>query len=190
MQYLPETIYGSTTVRDSYQDWTNTLDALLWYESNLSITPLTLSAPRFEGAGGVVVQEQEERNIRGTGSVEARPDTPKIDRSREPVSTDADWDAFRAGYRANGGKEQYLEHFVKVVLPCEGSAWAGYNGYNYYWSRAQFSLDTWYKVITHFGINPQDKQAQEAAADDPYWVGQAVAWWSNLTTPSEQWGCW
>ena len=58
----------------------------------------------------------------------------------------------------------------------------GYHGENYYWTRAQFSLDTWAKVVAHFAIADQ-----YAAADDAQFVGEAVAWWAGRTVPSEQW---
>ena len=93
--------------------------------------------------------------------------------------------AFLWGYYDGAGRPEWAEHFLRV-LACEGSQWEGYHGQNSYWSRAQFSLDTWVKVMRHF--QPADERA---FADDPYSVGLAVAWWSSLTVPSEQWPtCW
>jgi hypothetical protein len=127
-----------------------------------------LKAPRFAGAGGLV---------------DAAPiPTAAIDRGS---SGEAGWDAFRTGFLVGGGDPSLLERFVST-LSCEGSQWSGYHGENDYWSRAQFSLDTWAKVVAHFGVTNE-----EAAADDPYFVGRAVAWWASLTVPGEQWPvCW
>lgn len=93
--------------------------------------------------------------------------------------------AFSQGYRDGGGREEWLTHFINDVLPCEGSAWEGYDGYNSYYTRAQFSIDTWAKVVAHLGY---------AAPDDPYFVGRAVAWWSSVISyPGDTSGwptCW
>jgi hypothetical protein len=81
------------------------------------------------------------------------------------------WALFLAGYRDYGGREEWAQGFV-VALQCEGSRWEGYVGD--YTTRAQFSRDTWAKVVRHF-----EGRGIVVAPDDPYFVGQAVAWWSN-----------
>ena len=91
------------------------------------------------------------------------------------------WQRFLEGYHAGGGDSSLDQAWI-ATLSCEGSQWEGYYGQNGYWTRAQFSLDTWAKVVAHFGVTEE-----KAAADDPRLVGEAVAWWSSLTVSSEQW---
>lgn len=86
-----------------------------------------------------------------------------------------EWEAFCRGYRDFGGRPEWERHFVDDVLACEGAHWAGYYGVPY-WSRAQFSGDTWLKVRAAFGVVDA---AQAEFADSAYWTGAAVAWWSN-----------
>ena len=87
------------------------------------------------------------------------------------------WQRFLDGYHAGGG-DGALDQAWIATLSCEGSQWEGYYGQNGYWTRAQFSLDTWLKVTDHFAYWD---------ADDPRFVGEAVAWWASLTVASEQW---
>lgn len=71
------------------------------------------------------------------------------------------------------------------MLPCEGSRWTGYNGYNGFYSRAQFSTDTYIKVqrwLRNIGVTPD--------VDSPYITGLGVGYWASITTPSTQWGTW
>ena len=94
---------------------------------------------------------------------------------------DDGWQHFLDGYHAGGG-DPALDQAWIATLSCEGSQWEGYYGQNGYWSRAQFSTDTWAKVVAHFGVTDE-----MASADDARFVGQAVAYWASLTVPSEQW---
>lgn len=87
----------------------------------------------------------------------------------------SEWSEFCRGYRDFGGRPEWERHFIDDVLPCEGSRWSGYYGLPY-WSRAQFSGDTWLKVRAAFGV--VDAAAFEFA-DSAFWTGAAVAWWSN-----------
>ena len=85
-------------------------------------------------------------------------------------SAEGGWADFERGYRDFGGREEWLAHSYRVVTECEGSQWAGYYG-NPYWSRAQFSDDTWAKVRAATGLdNP----------DDPYATGANMAAWINM----------
>lgn len=106
-----------------------------------------------------------------------------------PADGSNDWGRFERGYLESGGRPEWLTHFVKDVLPCEGGAWAGYYGQNGYWTRAQFSLDTWETIVGMFSVIDQRR-----VADDPYFVGQAVAWWSSVISyPGDSSGwptCW
>ena len=111
----------------------------------------------------------------------SRPDSGLSTTASDARAFDDGWQWFLAGYRDGGGRPELEARFV-TTLTCEGSQWPGYHGQNDYWSRAQFSLDTWAKVVRHFGVTDE-----AAAADDPYFVGQAVAWWASLTNPAEQW---
>lgn len=71
------------------------------------------------------------------------------------------------------------------MLPCEGNYWAGFNGYNGYYTRAQFSIDTWAKVKRYlYSIDVYPDY------DSPYVTGLGVGYWSSITTPSSQWGAW
>ena len=131
--------------------------------TNLGVPNLQIENPTREGG------------LDAPASVSVTPDP-----ARPPVISALDFEAFIAGYRLGNGREEWLLPFIRT-LRCEGSQWVGYHGQNNYWTRAQFSLDTWAKVVRHFpDIDP----------DSPYWVGLAVAWWSSLTNPAEQWGCW
>lgn len=104
----------------------------------------------------------------------------------QDVNADCDeWCQFAQGYTDARGPIQYLEHFMRTVLPCEGSKWTGYNGYNGYYTRAQFSEDTWLKVrslLLSIGVTPD--------VNSPYVTGLGVGYWSSITTPSTQWGGW
>lgn len=110
--------------------------------------------------------------------------TPEPTAVRAPVLRDipeytaggdesAGWQKFLAGYHDAAGPEQWLTGVLAALDGCEGSQWTGYHGYNSYWTRAQFSLDTWAKVVAHYQI----QDIQEMAADDSYFVGKAVGWW-------------
>ena len=87
---------------------------------------------------------------------------------RPPLSVSDPWAAFADGYRAWGGREEWLEHFVNDVLPCESSEWGGWYD-NGYVSRAQFAPGSWATAVGHTGLSDPT---------DPYAVGAAVAWWS------------
>lgn len=90
--------------------------------------------------------------------------------------------AWREGYRAAGGPPAYENSLWRAITLCEGSAWEGYYGQNGYWTRAQFSIDTWYKVqafLSSLGMYPDP--------DDPYQVGLGAGWWAARTNPYEQW---
>jgi len=89
---------------------------------------------------------------------------------RPPLSVSDPWAAFADGYRAWGGREEWLEHAYRVVTECEGSQWAGYYG-TPYWSRAQFSADTWAKVTAITGL---------ADPDAPFDTGANMAVWIGL----------
>jgi hypothetical protein len=78
-----------------------------------------------------------------------------------------EWE-FINGYRAYGGPAEWEANAWLTVTTCEGSQWEGY--YGPYWSRAQFSADTWAKVRAGTGLSDPD---------DPYTVGAGVAWWIN-----------
>ena len=78
--------------------------------------------------------------------------------------------AFADGFRAWGGREEWLEHAYRVVTECEGSQWVGYYG-TPYWSRAQFSADTWAKVTAITGL---------ADPDAPFDTGANMAVWIGL----------
>ena len=86
-----------------------------------------------------------------------------------PVESEPDV-AFSRGYRAEGGPDELLAHFLDVVLPCEGGAdWRPDHG-NGYVSRAQFHRGTWQTITAALGVLDAGK---------PYDVGRAVAWWIN-----------
>jgi len=92
--------------------------------------------------------------------------------SKSPVEAlirSYDWDAFRQGYGDFGGREDWLEHFVQDVLPCESTIWGGWYA-NGYVSRAQFHPDSWTTAVRNTGL---------VEPTDPYVVGGNVAWWSN-----------
>ena len=93
---------------------------------------------------------------------------------------------FVAGFLDYGGDAGVVDHAYRVVTECEGSRWAGYYG-TPYWSRAQFSSDTWAKVTRATGLtNP----------DDPYATGANMATWiamigSNAAGTRSGWpNCW
>jgi hypothetical protein len=100
------------------------------------------------------------------------------------VGEDQGWADFRRGYLDFGGRVEWLDRFVYIIATCEGSKWVGY--YDPYFSRAQFSRDTWAKVRAFlFSVG------LDGNPDDPYQVGAGVAWWSNRTDPGTQWPvCW
>lgn len=77
---------------------------------------------------------------------------------------------FHRGFLDQGGDPAIVDHAYRVVTQCEGAQWEGYYG-EPYWSRAQFSGDTWAKVIavTHLS-NP----------DDEYSTGANMAAWIAL----------
>lgn len=96
--------------------------------------------------------------------------------------------AFAAGYLEAGGPRPFLRHFLDDVLPCEGSTGWGpfYGGANFYWTRAQFSGDTWPKVAAYL-----EGRGLAADPDDPYITGAGVGWWVQLAAPASQWPtCW
>lgn len=96
-----------------------------------------------------------------------------------------EWCRFAQGYYDAGGNSQYLERFTTIVLQCEGDKWEGYNGYNGYYTRAQFSEDSWYKVskwLRSVDVTPD--------FNSPYVTGLGVGYWSSITIPSTQWGAW
>ena len=80
------------------------------------------------------------------------------------------WDAFADGYLSQGGPEEWLEHAYRVVTECEGSQWAGYYG-TPYWSRAQFSADTWAKVTAITGLADPDAPF-DTGANMAAWIGE------------------
>lgn len=81
------------------------------------------------------------------------------------------WDEFDRGYLEHGGRVEWLPRFRYIIPTCEGGQWAGYNGQNGYYSRAQFTLGSW-RSAEGFAGRPLDP-------DDPYDTGAAVALWSN-----------
>ena len=87
--------------------------------------------------------------------------------------------AFVAGYQAGGGPSEPLDHFLYVVIPCE-SGWR-LNPPGYHRGLAQFAPDSWERVAALTGC---------WAYADAYCQGKNVGVWSQITTPSEQWGCW
>lgn len=117
--------------------------------------------------------------------------TPKpIPEPRSPAvyAAPSDFTDFIVGYRNFGGRPEWEERFV-TTLRCEGSRWDGYHGGNFYWTRAQFSLDTYAKVVAYFA-----SLGIEFDPDDPYLTGAAVAWWSKrISHPGDRSGwptCW
>ena len=93
-------------------------------------------------------------------------------------SAEGGWADFERGFLEGGGPAWQVAPFI-ATLSCEGSQWSGYYGQNGYWTRAQFSLGTWNAVTMHF---------IEYDADDPHFVGLAVAWWSQQVSDiSDQW---
>lgn len=67
---------------------------------------------------------------------------------------------------------------------CKHGEWHGWDwryGDSYHLSPLQFDPTSWGTAAAHTGLtNPEDN----------YDVGANTAWWSNNTTPSEQWSCW
>ena len=87
---------------------------------------------------------------------------------------------FEQGYRDQGGKEEWLEHFTNDVMPCEGGVkWYEFADYSYtgYISPAQFDPASWATAALHTGYGDPT---------DPFSVGANVAWWSNNIT--DPWG--
>jgi hypothetical protein len=87
--------------------------------------------------------------------------------------------AFVAGYQAGGGPPELLDHFLYVVIPCE-SGWR-LDPPGYHRGLAQFAPDSWERAAALTGC---------WAYADAYCQGLNVGVWSQITTPSEQWGCW
>ena len=85
-------------------------------------------------------------------------------------AADPECAAFTAGFLYYGGALGIVGHAYLVVTECEGSQWAGYYG-TPYWSRAQFSGDTWAKVIAATGLTDPD---------DPYSTGANMAAWIGM----------
>lgn len=91
-----------------------------------------------------------------------------------PPPAAEEWLAFSRGFLEHGGRTEWLQRFIWIVGICEGAGWNLYHG-NPYWTRAQFSADTWAKVRARLigaGLRGDP--------DDPYEVGAGVAIWSNL----------
>ena len=88
--------------------------------------------------------------------------------------------AFADGFRAWGGREEWLEHFVNDVLPCESSEWGGWYD-NGYVSRGQFDPGSWATAVGNTGLSDPT---------NPYAVGAAIAWWSNAIEHPGSTGGW
>ena len=112
---------------------------------------------------------------------------PHVPMGRQPVSAEVGgqvdaaqgWiiERFILGYREADGADALLEHFLRVVIPCE-SRWnplvvseGGHMGL------AQFHPDSWAKAG---GGDPFDAYQQ----------GANVARWAAMTDPASQWSCW
>lgn len=123
----------------------------------------------------------------GVDAAPAIPPQPDMPASRvvvAPVTDDDAWESFSRGYLDHGGRAEWLPRFIHIIGTCEASSWVGY--YGPYWTRAQFSSDTWVKVRAYL-----QRSGLDGDPDDAYQVGAGVAWWSSLTDPSTQWPyCW
>lgn len=106
-----------------------------------------------------------------------------------PSLPDDEADArFKEGYRLASGREEWIDHLLRIIKTCEGrSGWTGY--YGPHWTRAQLSGDTWIKVsafVTGLGY--------VADPDDPFIVGLGAGWWARVIShPGDRSGwpvCW
>lgn len=96
---------------------------------------------------------------------------------------------FARGYVDAGGRIEYLRHLLLEVLVCEGGPdWSVRDYANGYLSRAQFDPSSWSKAAKATGFHDPN---------NPYHVGQNVAWWINAlaaegSSPWDRggWGCW
>ena len=97
-----------------------------------------------------------------------------------PAVPDVLEERFRQGYRAAGGPEEWLDHFLLNVLPCEAGVDAEGNidwtpGNADYRSAAQFHPQSWERVEREVGYTLR--------FEEPYGVGGAAATWLRLIGP-------
>ena len=97
---------------------------------------------------------------------------------RGNVGVEAEWGDYLRGYRDASGPPEHEAALVRALDGCEAGQWEGYYGDNSYWSRAQFSLDTWAKIVAHYAW----QGAERVHADNPYSVGLAVGYWASVVS--------
>ncbi len=107
---------------------------------------------------------------------------PSASGSVEAIICPDEWACFRQGYQDFGGRPEWEDRFVDVVIPCE-SEWQ-VDPAGRYLGLAQFAPDSWATAGVATGLTDYR---------NPYHQGANVAWWSNATDPGGSGGwaeCW